>query len=367
MVNNTLNLEQISRALVLGCIADHPMSIVGRPGIGKSSIVYQVAEAPKVPYAMYDFNLSDKDRGDVGGLPTVVDVEVTTSAKGARQVKGGAGSVKRLEFLIASGLLPFDTDEKSFLFLDELDRAPVEVQNMAQRIILDRRINGHTLSPNCRIFAAMNGRSDVYTNDLSDALRNRMCFLEVETDSQGALDSWLNWADAHDISPMLQGFAKFTPDVWNAPPSPTSRKLPELALATPRSFAAADRLLKVAEQVNFKTTDIIDAVVAGCIGHTAAQSLIEFRRIFQSCPTIEQVEANPQGTEIPDRADIRWSFGLALVKASKDNRTRAAAVTTYITRFADEEAAHLFKRLTTIEPSIVTTSAYQSWNRRVAH
>ncbi len=345
-METTLNLEQISRALVLAFIADVPMAIVGRPGIGKSGIVYQVAEAPKVPYKMYDFNLSDKSPGDVGGIPFPVNG-------------------KQLEFLIASGLIPFDSDEKSILFLDELDRAPIDVQNMAQRIIRERTVNGHTLSKNCRIVCAMNGTSDMYTNDLSEAMRNRMCFVYAEAESQGALDSWLNWAEGHDVSPMMMGFAKFNPNVWSTPRS--SKPIEELAVATPRSFTDyADRLLTAADAVNFKTNDLLPAIVAGCVGKTAAAVLLEYRRIYLTCPTIEQVVQDPDNAPLVDDPGVRFAFTLALTNAAEGKRETAAAVARYGLRWEHEDAAYLYKRLVDKEPSVITTPAYTKWNARAS-
>lgn len=348
-IDTTLNLEQISRALVLCFIADVPAAIVGRPGIGKSGIVYQVAEAPKVPYKMYDFNLSDKTPGDVGGIPVPKLTE------------------KSLEFLMAKGLLPFDTDEKSILFLDEIDRAPIDTLQLAQRIIRERQVNGHKLSKNCRIVCALNGTSDMYTNDLSESLRNRMCFLHAEAESQGALDSWLNWAQANDVSPMMMGFAKFNPNVWSTPPTNarSSKPVGELAVSTPRSFTDyADRLLTAADGVNFKTADIIDAVVAGCVGKTAALVLMEYRRIYQTCPTIEEVVQDPDGAALVDDPGVRFAFTLALTKAAEGKRETAAAVARYALRWEQEDAAYLMHELVAKEPSVITTPAYEIWNKR---
>lgn len=344
-MNHALNLEQISRALVLGFVADIPLTIVGEPGAGKSSIVYQVAEAPKVPYKMYDFNLSDKDRGDVGGIPFPVDG-------------------KQLEFLIASGLLPFDTDEKSILFLDEIDRAPIDVANMAQRIILERTANGHKLSPNCRIVCAMNGVTDIYTNPLSDALRNRMCFLPVETHSQGALNSYLTWAETHGVSPMAMAFAKFNPKIWGD--ESKAKPIPELALFSHRSFDYADRMLQVADQVNFKTADILFAVVAGLIGSVAALEFMEFRDIYTTCPTTSQVVQDPDHAPIPTDPGVRFAFTISLTNAAEGDRPTANAIAQYGLRWEAEDASYLYQRLLEKEPSVITTTAYATFNRRIS-
>ena len=348
-MDTTLNLEQIKRALVLGFIADVPMAIVGRPGIGKSGIVYEVAEAPKVPYTMYDFNLSDKTPGDVGGIPVPRLTE------------------KSLDFLMAKGLLPFDTDEKSILFLDEIDRAPIDTLQLAQRIIRERQVNGHKLSPNCRIVCAMNGTSDMYTNDLSESLRNRMCFLHAEAESQGALAAWLTWADEHGVSPMLQGFAKFNPNVWSTPPANarSSKPVGELAVPTPRSFTDyADKLLAAADAVNFKTDDLLDAMVAGCVGKTAALVLMEYRRVYLTCPTIEQVVQTPDTAPLVDDPGVRFAFTLALTNAAEGKREVAAAVARYGLRWADEDNAYLMQRLVEKEPTVITTPAYRTWSAR---
>lgn len=340
-----ITLEQARRAVALCFAADHPVGLWGIPGIGKSSVIADVTES--IGWKLYDYNLSDKEPTDIGGTPFPVD---------------GA----YLTYLIAKGLLPFDNDEECVLLFDEIDRANPDVLNMVQRIVLERRINGHKLSPNCRIVVAGNGVSDIYTTPLSEALRNRLCHLYIEATSQAALDSWLNWADDNGVSPVLQGFAKFKPEIFISQ-SAKAKQIEELALARPRSWVAVGKLVEAAdalEQVNpdLKTRDIIRAVVAGCVGEAAATEFLAYKQLHESAPSIESILANPSTAAIPDRVDILYSLSVALTKQAESSREVAEKVAIYGSRWPDEPAALLKRKLVAKQPLVASTPAYQNWH-----
>ena len=221
-----LNLEQIARAIVLCFTADLPVAVWGPVGLGKSSIFKQVSAGLK--WKLYDVRLSDKEPSDLGGIPFPKGDKVS---------------------YLATDLLPFGTDERCVVLFDEFDRAGLAVQNVSLQLLLDRGVNGHKLSKNARIAIAGNGVTDVGTTPLSAAAATRMVHLYVEGSSEGALDSYLAWAEGNGISSTMQSFARFRKDVWSA--NGSAEEAEQLALPTKRTFDMADRLLQVAGRVNF--------------------------------------------------------------------------------------------------------------------
>src|ERR1043165_8782300 len=91
--------------------------IWGPPGIGKSSIVAQTAQAHDLE--MIDLRLSQLAPTDLRGLP-VADHEERISRWYPP------------EFLPRTG--------RGILFLDEVNLAPPAIQGIAQQLILDRRV-----------------------------------------------------------------------------------------------------------------------------------------------------------------------------------------------------------------------------------
>ena len=336
-----INLEQAERAVTVALMANQPVALWGGVGIGKSSIVAQITA--KLPgWKMYDVRLSDKLSSDFGApYPNM---------------KTG-----KLDFLVTS-LLPFDCDEKCIVFLDEYDRVQdVNVQNMTLQIVLDRSLNGHKLSPNARIVLAGNGVTDMGTTPLSKAAASRMCHLYIEGESEGALNSYLAWAQDNGVSPMLRAFARYRREVWNA--GATNQGTEELAVPTKRTFDMADRLLRFSDAAKFETKDIVKPVIEGCIGSAAATELLGFRRQWLLAPTIEEVIKDPAAARLPGQLDVAYAFTLTLVdwaKAHTDART-LEAVAKYFTRWSEEQTSYAMKLIETRVPEACKTKSYIAW------
>lgn len=361
-----VNLEMAGRAILLAFFCDIPIALWGGPGIGKSSKVWQIAT--KLGMKVYDFRVSDKEKSDIGGIPYPLTVA---------EVK------PYIEYLIAKGLLPFDTDERCLLFCDEADRTDDPgVKNAIQQIWLDRKCNGHVLSPNCRIVIAGNGTSDIDTSPLSKAANGRMIHLYIENESEGAQDSWQEWAaeivpiddtdpDAGEqtrASEMLRAFARANHKVWINGQGDTKTELAEQAEPTNRTWMYADTIIRAAERVSFKTHDIMRPLVAGCVGLKAATELLAYARDFGDIPTIDSVLADPEHALLPDRPDVFYMLTFSLTDAATRDRASAEAIATYGLRWGEEQAAFLFRRLLDKQPSVASTTPYQTWaHRRLKH
>ena len=111
-----------------------PVLLRGRHGIGKSCVVYQTAAGLNLP--VVERRASQMTEGDLVGLP-VIDGECTR-------------------------FNPPDwfhqaCNEAVVLFLDEVDRATIEVRQGIFELTDSRKLNGHVLHPDTLIFAAVNG------------------------------------------------------------------------------------------------------------------------------------------------------------------------------------------------------------------
>ena len=136
-----------------------PLSVMiwGAPGIGKSSIVAQVAAAHGLP--CIDLRLSQLAPADLRGLP-VADHEQ------------GVARLLPPEFLPRSG--------SGILFLDEINLAPPALQVVAKQLVLDRRVGSYTLPEGWLVWAAGNRKEDrAAVFDMPAPLANRFLHLQV--------------------------------------------------------------------------------------------------------------------------------------------------------------------------------------------
>ncbi len=334
-----VSLSQAARALRVCFMANQPVMIWGETGIGKSSIVRQ--SVPK-GWKFYDVRLSDKEATDLGGVP------MPNSKTG------------KVEYM-ATSLLPLDCDEKCVVLFDEADRtSDMSVQNMMLQLVLDRSINGHKLSDNCRIVLAGNGATDIGTMPLSSAAAGRMTHLYIESRDDKALESWLSWDS--QCTGALQSFAKYRNDVWVGDAQQSA--LEELAERKPRNWVMADTLYRSASTATFEVADLMLPLLSGCVGKAAAIELLAWYKLSAEAPTVEEITSNPTQARLPSTLGIFFALGTTLSReAKKAQQKDADAMAAYIARWPEEQAAFAFTGLLSARPDIATSAVYRQWHK----
>ena len=147
-----------------------PVLIRGRHGIGKSEIVYQMADHLGLP--VVERRASQMTEGDLVGLPSI---------------NGNRTSFNPPDWFKQACEAPV------VLFLDEVDRAVIEVRQGIFELTDSRKLNGHVLHPDTRIFAAVNGgkhAANYQVGEMDPAELDRWTVFDVEPTVQ----DWLTWA-----------------------------------------------------------------------------------------------------------------------------------------------------------------------------
>jgi len=147
-----------------------PVLIRGRHGIGKSEIVYQMADHLGLP--VVERRASQMTEGDLVGLPSI---------------NGNRTSFNPPDWFKQACEAPV------VLFLDEVDRAVIEVRQGIFELTDSRKLNGHVLHPGTRIFAAVNGgkhAANYQVGEMDLAELDRWTVFDVEPTVQ----DWLTWA-----------------------------------------------------------------------------------------------------------------------------------------------------------------------------
>jgi hypothetical protein len=169
---------------------DQPVLLEGIHGIGKSEFVEQYGA--KNGYKVIKFFLGQmSDAGDVLGLPQRIEKEISP------------GIVVTVTDFCAPKWWPFNENEKTILFLDELNRAKPELFNVIMDLVLNRKIADRHLPKNTRIFAGINPLDSVYQVEEMDA-----AFLSRfnRYDFTPSFEEWFTWCFVNGVRSEILGF-----------------------------------------------------------------------------------------------------------------------------------------------------------------
>jgi|TARA_R110001583_G_scaffold78811_2_gene213424 hypothetical protein len=150
-----------------------PILIRGRHGVGKSEVVYQFAE--NIGYSVVERRASQMTEGDLVGLP---------------KTDGNVTSFCPPDWFTTACESPV------VLFLDEVDRATIEVRQGIFELTDSRKLNGHRLHPETLIFAAINGGehgAQYQVGEMDPAELDRWTVFDVEP----TVEDWLSWAQGN--------------------------------------------------------------------------------------------------------------------------------------------------------------------------
>jgi len=159
-----------------------PVLLRGRHGIGKSTVVYQFADKMGLP--VVERRASQMTEGDLVGLPTIEDNSTRFNPPDWFKTA---------------------CDKPVVLFLDEVDRATIEVRQGIFELTDSRKLNGHTLHEDTLVFAAVNGGehgSQYQVGEMDPAELDRWTVFDVEP----SVEDWLAWAKDTGISDITWDF-----------------------------------------------------------------------------------------------------------------------------------------------------------------
>lgn len=249
--------------------------IWGAPGIGKSSIVSQVAKENNLDFI--DLRLSQLAPTDLRGLPVAVPDEEDTQK--------GISTWYPPEFLPRKG--------KGILFLDELNMAPPVMQGVAQQLILDRRVGSYQVPEDWFIWAAGNRKEDrASVFEMPAPLANRFLHLSVEPD----FDSFKVYGFDGNIDEQIVAFLAYrTPLLHKFDPQQSS-------WPSPRSWEMANHLHRAK----------ID--IAPAVGEGAAAEFNAFVSLYRNLLNLDTI-LQDKGNIIafPDEPSIRYATTIGLV------------------------------------------------------
>jgi hypothetical protein len=270
--------------------------IWGPPGIGKSSIVQQVAAKHDIGFV--DLRLSQLAPTDLRGLPVAEE---------------GISRWYPPEFLPREG--------EGILFLDEINMAPPAMQGVAQQLILDRRVGSYEVPEGWLIWAAGNRKEDrAAVFDMPAPLANRFVHLEVEPD----FASFKAYALAEGIHERLMAFLSYRPVLLH--------RLDAQAVSwpSPRSWMMADRLIKA------------ELDIAPAVGAPAAAEFAAYCEVYDKLPDIKGILSGKKNPAFPKEPSVRYAVVIGLVTPAQGDAAKAVNALRWIADKATMEWAQLF-------------------------
>jgi len=309
-----------------------PTFLWGAPGIGKSSVVKQIAAAKQIGFI--DLRLSLMDPTDLKGIPFYENE--------AHQAVWAPPS-----FLPREG--------SGILFLDELNTAAPSVQASAYQLILDRRVGEYALPEGWAIVAAGNRENDrgvVYRMPLP--LANRFVHLEMSVHAE----DWRHWAYSRGIDERIIGYISAKNDaLFVFDPTADHKSFP-----TPRSWEFVHGILAS----DMPQTLALHAI-AGAVGEAHAVDFMAFARVMHMLPDIDGI-LRGKTQAVPDDLNALYVLSSAVVSkliiATDD--VALTYLLTYTRKLPPEFAVLIVQDLQKSGIAMDHLDAYGTWVKQFA-
>jgi len=244
-----------------------PVLVRGRHGIGKSEVIYQIGRTLGLP--IVERRASQMTEGDLMGLPSIT------------------GDSTRWN---APDWLKEACDNAVLLFLDEVDRATMEVRQGIFELTDSRKLNGWHLHPGTRIFAAVNGgehagASSYQVGEMDPAELDRWTVFDVEP----TVSDWLTWGK-DKVDPLVwdfinqnHGHLEYTPDGGGYEPN----KVYPSRRSWKRLNDTLDNACLLAEPKEH--TNVVYELACSFVGFEAAVSFKDFVANYERMVTLEDI------------------------------------------------------------------------------
>jgi hypothetical protein len=278
----------ISKSLDKLIEAQIPVFVWGSPGIGKSSIIKQIAVDKKLEFV--DLRLSLLDPTDLKGIPFF--------------------DKDNHEAVWASpNFLPKNPDSKGILFLDEINTAPPSVQASAYQLVLDRKVGDYELPKGWSIVAAGNHESDrgvVYR--MPPPLANRFVHLSMEV----SFEDWKGWAYGVGIDNSIIAFLQYDSEkLFDFDPSKNQKSFP-----TPRSWEYVDKILNSGVEAS-----LLMDIISGAVGRESATAFMSFKKVMNRLPNIEKL-LNDEDVEVEHDSQVLFALIAGVITNIKQNPSK---------------------------------------------
>lgn len=280
------NIEQLARILYGNITADVPTLLFGQPGLGKTSVVEQLAEklASRFTGGCIVLSTTEENPIDAAGLWEVQD-----------------GKTVR----VPSAHIPLD--KPVLILIDEFADCPVYEQSAWYRLLLSQQLGQHKLAPGSYVCAATNRPEDnAAAREVSKAAIGRCCCVTLRAD----YESLLKFGYKNNWHSTVLGFVRaYGTEVIDAGFNPEC----PYGGSTPRDFSRLNAL----ESAGLISSDDDTAIlqIVGNIGPDAGSRYLAFRQL--ELPSVDDVFKSPTTAEVDLTSDKIFAYSAAITSAAK--------------------------------------------------
>jgi len=315
MHGNPMNIPPVSIAAAKAALVEQYADPVlrrratmlwGTRGVGKSSVVRQVAAHHGVP--LVDLRLTTIEPVDIRGAIYADDVQGKT-------------------VWFPPEFLPTADQPAGILFLDELTAADQRLQISAYSLILDRRVGNYQLPEGWLVVAAGNASfHGAVSHDMGTALADRMFHFNVQT----TIEAFLSHAVAQGYAPEVMAYLRVRPDKLDDTQAQLAND--HLVGASPRGWEDISSVLK-----SGVTEAARRVFVQGRIGAANAAEFFGVLREIQAGADVLKLLAARPGPEtaalLPKSLDALYGLVYGLLAASSEapKLTRALEIVEQLT------------------------------------
>jgi midasin (ATPase involved in ribosome maturation) len=325
-----MKASSLKKSLIAMIDSKIPVFVWGSPGVGKSSLIRQIASDKSMEFI--DLRLSLLDPTDLRGIPFF-----DAANKSAVWAKP--------EFLPDS-----NTQAYGILFLDEINSAPPTIQAAAYQLILDRKIGEYTLPANYAIVAAGNYESDRgVTYRMPTPLANRFVHLDFDLD----FTEWKSWAYESKIDARIISFLSYKPQnlfTFDA-------KAKEKSFATPRSWSFVNDILNSNLQI-----ELLKDVIGGAVGIESSDEFMNFCKVVDKLPNIEEI-INAKSNEVPQNNSVLYALCTGIVYSLKQNSSveNVTNILNYSLSLPNEFSVMLIRDLQKEGIDVESSTSWKTW------
>lgn len=262
-----MDINTAKQIIKASALADDTVIMEGPHGIGKSNIVKQFAKEEE--YHLEELFLSHQEVGDLIGIPHTIEINGQSITTWSTPIW-----LQRMTEAAKEG-------KKCVLFLDELNRAPIDVRQSALQLVLERQIHEHSLptvnGTRTLVVAAINPADDYQVDELDPALLDRFLHITVESDAK----AWLNWARKSNVNNVVRDFIGEYPDRLHWTPRDGGIG------ATPRSWSKLGDFMDKVDEI---PEEILFQVMKGKIGSEIGSQFYTFFKNYVDVVKVKDIE-----------------------------------------------------------------------------
>jgi len=253
----------------------------GEPGIGKSSLLKNIADSLGYDHAYID--VPNMDLGDIA-MPVIDhDTKTTRYYPNAR-------------FKVHEG-------KPLVIMLDEFTKGADPVKNMLHPMLekANPRLGDLSLNDQTIVFLTGNLTTDGVGDSLKAHSRNRLVPVTIQKPDA---EQWIEWALNKGLEAEVIAWvnrfphvlASYTDAAQGDNPYIYNPRKPQAAFVSPRSLETASNIVRTRKQLD---SDTVIAALTGAIGEAGSRDMQAYIEFSDQLPTWEATIKDPKHTSIP--------------------------------------------------------------------